>query len=59
MEAVEKVKVAAKGKGEVDVKFVEMDLADFESVKAGAKKVLNEAERLDVVMLNAGIVCPR
>jgi retinol dehydrogenase-12 len=43
--------------GAVDVKFLAMDLSDFRSVKNAAKTVLSEAKRLDVLMLNAGIVC--
>jgi NAD(P)-dependent dehydrogenase (short-subunit alcohol dehydrogenase family) len=41
---------------DVDVRFVEMDLTDFESVKRAAREVLAGCERLDVLMLNAGIV---
>jgi hypothetical protein len=55
--AVEKVKEAAGvGNGRVDVRFVQMNLADFESVKTAAKMVLDGCKRLDVLMLNAGMV---
>jgi hypothetical protein len=53
--AVEKIKSIAKG---VDVRCVECDLASFDSVKSAAKTILEEAKRLDILMLNAGIVCP-
>jgi NAD(P)-dependent dehydrogenase (short-subunit alcohol dehydrogenase family) len=35
-----------------------MDLADFESVKNAARVVRDGAERIHVLMLNAGIVSP-
>jgi retinol dehydrogenase-12 len=44
------------GEKDVDVKFVELDLADFESVKACARRVGDEAGRLDLLMCNAGVV---
>jgi len=53
--AVEKVKKACSD-GKVDVKFVAMDLADFASVKRAAKVIIDGCTRLDVLMLNAGIV---
>jgi len=43
----------------VDVRFVECDLASFDSVARAAREVVDGcAGRLDVLMLNAGIVCP-
>jgi retinol dehydrogenase-12 len=41
---------------DVDVKFVELDLTCFDSIKAAARIVLAGATRLDILMLNAGIV---
>jgi NAD(P)-dependent dehydrogenase (short-subunit alcohol dehydrogenase family) len=38
------------------IKLLELDLADLESVKKAARTVLAEAERLDILMLNAGIM---
>lgn len=52
-EAVRDVKAAGPS---VDVRFVQLDLTSFESIKAAAKIMLAEAAKLDVLMLNAGIV---
>jgi len=42
----------------VDVRFVECDLASFDSVARAAREVVEGCGgRLDVLMLNAGIVC--
>lgn len=38
------------------IKLLEMDLKSFESVKRAAEKVLAESDRLDILMLNAGIM---
>ncbi|CAO2653556.1 Nn.00g029670.m01.CDS01 [Neocucurbitaria sp. VM-36] len=40
----------------VDARFVQVDLTSFESIKTAAKEVLQSAERLDILMLNAGIM---
>jgi retinol dehydrogenase-12 len=53
LEAVQDVK---KTRSSVDVRFVQLDLTSFESIKAAAKIVLAEAAQLDLLMLNAGIV---
>lgn len=41
---------------ESSVKFLELDLGSLESVKAAATKVLEENERLDILINNAGIM---
>src|SRR5262245_60500450 len=38
------------------IKLVELDLSSIESVKKAASAFLAEAERLDILMLNAGIM---
>jgi retinol dehydrogenase-12 len=43
---------------ETSVKFVELDLTSFDSIKAAAQIILSSAPRLDILMLNAGIVLP-
>ena len=53
LEAVRDIKVTRPG---VDVKFLRLDLTTFESIKAAAKIMLAEAAKLDLLMLNAGIV---
>lgn len=40
----------------VTIKLLEIDLASVESIKIAAKKVLEESDRLDILMLNAGIM---
>ncbi|PSN61512.1 NAD(P)-binding protein [Corynespora cassiicola Philippines] len=39
-----------------DVRFLALDLASFASIKDAARHFLAEAQRLDVLMLNAGIM---
>ena len=39
-----------------NLKPLDLDLASFESVKAAARRVLGESDRLDILMLNAGIM---
>jgi retinol dehydrogenase-12 len=51
---VEEVKSAGRG---VDVKFLEMDLTSFDSIRVAASRVLARTKKIDVLMLNAGIVC--
>jgi len=54
--AVAEIKAAAPT---IDVRFVECDLASFDSVARAAREVVEGCGgRLDVLMLNAGIVCP-
>ena len=53
--AVAEIKRAAPT---VDVRFVECDLASFDSVARAAREMVGGCRgRLDVLMLNAGIVC--
>ncbi|KLO97329.1 alcohol dehydrogenase Bli-4 [Fusarium fujikuroi] len=43
----------------VQARFLELDLASFASIKTAAKTFLSSASRLDILMLNAGIMaCP-
>jgi retinol dehydrogenase-12 len=53
--AVEEIKAVASS---VDVRFVACDLTSFESVKEAARTVVQGSSRLDILMLNAGIVRP-
>lgn len=44
---------------ETSVSLLHLDLSSFASIKAAAKTLLASAERLDILMLNAGILgCP-
>ena len=38
------------------VRFLELDLADFDSIKRAAEQVLRDSERLDILMCNAGVM---
>ncbi|KAK5046922.1 hypothetical protein LTR84_007276 [Exophiala bonariae] len=41
------------------VSFLELDLSSFESIKKAAKTTIAQSDRLDVLMLNAGLMgCP-
>lgn len=52
-EAVRDIKIAGSS---VDIRLLKLDLTSFESIKAAARIVLVEATKLDMLMLNAGIV---
>lgn len=41
---------------DTSVRFLELDLMSFASIKSAAKRVLAESERLDILILNAGIM---
>lgn len=54
--AIEAIK---KSTGKQSCHFLQVDLADLKSVKAGAETFLAQADRLDVLILNAGVMaCP-
>lgn len=38
------------------IKFIDIDLASFESVRKAAARVKADVERLDLLVLNAGVV---
>jgi NAD(P)-dependent dehydrogenase (short-subunit alcohol dehydrogenase family) len=40
---------------DVDIEYLSLDLASFSSVKAAANQVLQQSDRLDILVLNAGI----
>ncbi|CAK7224978.1 hypothetical protein SCUCBS95973_005704 [Sporothrix curviconia] len=52
-EAVDEVKQAAPG---TDVVFAELDLSSFAKVKEAAATVLKSTKKLDILMLNAGLM---
>ncbi|RYP82892.1 hypothetical protein DL769_001501 [Monosporascus sp. CRB-8-3] len=55
-EAVADVKSQVPGAA---VAFLELDLSSFASIKSAAKKLLASSPRLDILMLNAGLMgCP-
>src|SRR6195952_3199478 len=51
--AVEEIKVVSPN---VSVRFLPMDLGSFESIKMAAKTFVDSVSRLDILMLNAGIM---
>lgn len=57
--AVRDVPKAERALAGVDVELVELDLADLDSVRAGAKEVLARTDALHVLVNNAGVMaCP-
>ncbi|PWY87214.1 short-chain dehydrogenase/reductase [Aspergillus sclerotioniger CBS 115572] len=40
----------------VPIRILEMDLASFDSIQKAAQTVLTESDRLDILMLNAGVM---
>ncbi|ETS85574.1 hypothetical protein PFICI_03599 [Pestalotiopsis fici W106-1] len=53
--AVARIRATLKAAEKANIEILDLDLSSFESVKAAAAKVNLEAERLDVLQLNAGI----
>ncbi|KAK3348855.1 hypothetical protein B0T25DRAFT_546660 [Lasiosphaeria hispida] len=51
--AIDDITKAAPG---VVIKALDLDLSSFDSIKAAARRVLAESDRLDILMLNAGIM---
>lgn len=49
-------KLASASKPPANITFLPCDLTSFESVKQAARTVLAESERLDILMLNAGVM---
>jgi len=44
---------------DVSVRFLQLDLASFESVKSAAQTFITAVSRLDILLLNAGVMgCP-
>jgi NAD(P)-dependent dehydrogenase (short-subunit alcohol dehydrogenase family) len=52
-DAIESIK--SKTSSDVDIQFLSLDLASLSSVKAAANQVLQQSDRLDILVLNAGI----
>ena len=44
--------------GKTACHFIQLDLGDLKSVKAGAESFLKQAGRLDALILNAGVMAP-
>jgi NAD(P)-dependent dehydrogenase (short-subunit alcohol dehydrogenase family) len=53
--AISRIRASSAAAHSANIEFLQLDLASFESVKAAATRVNNEADRLDVLQLNAGI----
>ena len=54
--AIDEIKQKLGASHAVSIQFLELDLSSLASVKAAAAKVIAEADRLDILMLNAGIM---
>ncbi|KAL8381536.1 hypothetical protein RB595_005690 [Gaeumannomyces hyphopodioides] len=56
-EAVAEIQKLAEVDGSTPlVRFLEMDLGSFDSIKRAAQKLLASTERIDILMLNAGVL---
>lgn len=54
--AIDETKQKLEASNTVSIKFLDLDLSSLASVKAAAEQVITEASRLDILMLNAGIM---
>ena len=54
--AIEEIKQKLGPSNTVSIKFLELDLSSLASVRTAAAKVIAEVDRLDILMLNAGIM---
>ncbi|KAL4942576.1 hypothetical protein BDV06DRAFT_235318 [Aspergillus oleicola] len=54
--AIEEIQSQLPKNAKANIKILELDLASFDSIKAAARTVLSESERLDILLLNAGIM---
>ncbi|KAJ1324665.1 retinol dehydrogenase 12 [Microdochium nivale] len=52
-EVIDKIKTDVPS---ANIRFVQADIGSFASVRAAAKQVLESADRLDILLLNAGIM---
>jgi len=53
---IKSIREAASAPEGVVIKFLDIDLASVESVRNAAAKLKTEVERLDIMVLNAGVV---
>ncbi|KAL6829654.1 hypothetical protein J3E69DRAFT_380051 [Trichoderma sp. SZMC 28015] len=54
-EAIERIKASSAVARSANIEFLELDLASLESVKKAAARINAEADRLDILHLNAGV----
>ncbi|KAL6837395.1 hypothetical protein V8C40DRAFT_260409 [Trichoderma camerunense] len=54
-EAIERIKASSAAARSANIEFLELDLASLESVKTAAARINAEADRLDILHLNAGV----
>ncbi|KXJ84629.1 hypothetical protein Micbo1qcDRAFT_199100 [Microdochium bolleyi] len=52
-EVTDKIKAEVPG---ANIRFVQIDIGSFASVRTAAKQILDGADRLDILLLNAGIM---
>lgn len=53
--AVQRIKSSSPAAWSANIEILEMDLASFDSINAAAARINNEASRLDLIHLNAGV----
>ncbi|KAI5306674.1 hypothetical protein KEM56_007657 [Ascosphaera pollenicola] len=54
IEAITSIKLTLEH--DVDIRWLPLDLASFDSIRAAAKQFKNESDRLDTLLLNAGVM---
>jgi NAD(P)-dependent dehydrogenase (short-subunit alcohol dehydrogenase family) len=55
--AIERIRASSSAAAKANIELLDLDLADFASVRAAASRVFSECDRLDHVQLNAGVAC--
>ncbi|KAL4953684.1 hypothetical protein BDW69DRAFT_205697 [Aspergillus filifer] len=54
--AIDEIKSQLPQDTKANIKFLELDLASFDSIREAARRVLADSDRLDILLLNAGIM---
>lgn len=54
MEAITSIKLTLEQ--DVDIRYLSLDLSSFDSIRAAAKQFRNDCDRLDTLILNAGVM---
>ncbi|KAL1965204.1 hypothetical protein VTN77DRAFT_5958 [Rasamsonia byssochlamydoides] len=55
-DAIASIQAAVSSSSPVDIRYIPLDLASFASIKNAASQFMAECERLDILILNAGIM---
>lgn len=55
-DAIASIKSAVSSPVDIDIRYIPLDLASFASIKNAANRFTSECDRLDILILNAGIM---